>query len=131
MVLAVVRKWQRIAIPRCGRSSVSIMKPIIAEFVGGPLNENTLRTDSGDREEVWLANAYYEMSHHGTIGGKCVGLSCDAEDFARRHGGVAAKELSLCQGYVVTERRETEVEIFVTFKSYPIQDISSSLIPME
>ena len=62
MVLAVVRKWQRIGIPRCGRSSVSIMKPIIAEFVGGPLNENTLRTDSGDREEVWLANAYYEMS---------------------------------------------------------------------
>ena len=51
------------------------MKPIIAEFVGGPLDGSTLRT-----------------------------------------------ELSLCQGYLVAERRETELEIFVTFKSDPSPD---------
>ena len=110
---------------------MSIMKPIIAEFVGGPLDGNTLRTDSGDREEVWLATAYYEMSHHGAIGGKCGGLSCDAAGFVRRHGGVVAKKLSVCQGYLVTERRETELEIFLTFKSDPVTGSSFLPIPIE
>lgn len=51
------------------------MKPIILKFVGGPWDGKTLRSDSTDQEEVWLAAACYETSHHGTIGADCVALS--------------------------------------------------------
>ena len=105
-----------------------MMKPIILEFVGGPWGGKTLRTDSTDQEEVWLAAGCYEMSHHGAIGGECVGLSEDAAMFARRHGWEAAKQRGLHgdHRYLVTERRETETEteteIVITFKYHPMRD---------
>jgi hypothetical protein len=92
-------------------------KPIVLEFVGGSWDGNTLRSDSSDQEEQFLAAGCYEMSHHGAIGEECVGLSDDAVTFARRHGWKAAEEAPLCgdHRYLVVERRETETEIIVTF----------------
>ena len=98
------------------------MKPIVLEFVGGYWDGKTLRTDSPEQEEEFLAAGCYEMSHHGAIGQECVGLSEDAVTFARKHDWEAAKEASLCgdHRYLVAERRETETEIVVTFKYHPI-----------
>jgi len=103
---------------------VCAMKPIVLEFVGGYWDGKTLRTDSRDDEEQLMAAACYEMSHHGAIGGECVELSYDAVGFCRRHGWAATEEASLCvdHRYLVTERRETETEIVITFKYHPMQD---------
>jgi len=104
------------------------MKPIILEFVGGPWDGKTLRTDSADQEEVWLAAGCYEMCHHGAIGGECVGLSGDAAMFAQRHGWEAAKQRNWHRDhrYLVAERREreteTETEIVVTFKYHTLRE---------
>ena len=100
------------------------MKPIVLEFTGGYWDGKTVRTDSPDQEEVFLAAGCYEMSHHGTIGQECVGLSQDVVAFARNHGWEAAKGASLhgAHRYLVTERRETEAEIVVTFKYDPMRD---------
>jgi len=100
------------------------MKTIALEFAGGYWDGRTLRTDSPDDEEQLLAAACYEMSHHGVIGGECVELSFDAVGFCRRHSWVAAEGASFCgdHRYLVTERRETETEIVITFKYRPMQD---------
>ena len=95
------------------------MKPIVLKFVGGYWDGRSLRSDSPDRQEVFLAAGCYEMSHHGAVGGECLGLSDGAVAFAQSHGWNAAKEAGLCGGdhrYVATERLETEAEIVVTFK---------------
>jgi hypothetical protein len=99
------------------------MKPIVLEFVGGYWDGKTLRTDSRDREEQLLATGCYEMSHHGAIGGECVGLSDAAVNFARSHGWEAEKEASLRgdHRYSVTEYRETETELIVKFKHNPVR----------
>jgi len=87
-----------------------------------------LRSDSTDQEEVWLAAACYEASHHGTIGADCVALSGDAVMYAQRHSWPAAKQRSLHgdHRYLVTERREREeeshTEIAVTFKYHATRD---------
>jgi len=101
------------------------MKSMVLEFVGGLLGGKTLRTDSPDYEEQLLAAACYEMSHHGAIGASCVELSYDTAGFCRRHGWGAAEEPSLCADhrYLVTERRETETEIVITFQYCPMQDL--------
>ena len=103
---------------------VFVMKPMVLTCVGGYWDGKTLRTDSPDDEEQLLAAACYEMSHHGAIGGGCVELSNDAVGFCRRHGWVAAEEASFCvdHRYLVTERRETETEIVITFKYHPMGD---------
>jgi hypothetical protein len=100
------------------------MKPIILEFVGGYWGGKTLRTDSPDQEEQLLASGCYEMSHHGAIGAACIGLSGDAMTFARHHGWEASNEASLCGAhrYSVTEFRETETEIVITFRFDRIQE---------
>jgi hypothetical protein len=104
------------------------MKRIVLEFAGGPWDGKALRTDSRDREEVWLAAACYELSHHGAIGGQYDGPSGDAASFARRHGWPAAAESRRRGGhrYLVKERRETEEELVVTFKYKPIETPSAS-----
>jgi len=101
------------------------MKPVVLEFVGGYWDGKTLRADSSDYEERLLGTACYEMSHHGAIGGECVQLSYDAVRYARRHGWQAAEEASFCgdHRYLVTERRETETEIVITFKYQPKRDV--------
>ncbi len=99
------------------------MKPIVLEFVGGYWDGKTLRTDSADGEEPLLAAACYEMSHHGAIGSECVELSFDAAGFSQRHGWTTAEE-DVFRGnrrYFVTERRETETEIVITFKYDPTE----------
>jgi hypothetical protein len=98
------------------------MKPIVLEFVGGYWNGKTLRTDSPDREEQFLASGCYEMSHHGAIGGQCVGLSDAAVNFARGHDWKAPNEARLHgdHRYLVTEFRETETELTVKFKHDPV-----------
>lgn len=100
------------------------MKPVVLVFVGGYWNGKTLRTDSPDREEQFLASGCYEMSHHGAIGGECVGLSDAAVNFARTHGWEAEKEASLRgdHRYLVTEFRETETERIVKFKHNPVRE---------
>ena len=105
------------------RQRAYVMKPVILKFVGGYWGGKTLRTDSLDQEEQFLAAGCYEMSHHGAIGGECVGLSDDAMTFARSHGWEKAKEAGLRgdHRYLVTEFRETETEIVVTFKYDPIR----------
>lgn len=104
------------------------MKPILVEFVGGPLDGKTLCTDSSDREEMWLATACYEMSHHGAIGEEC-GPLCDATDFAQRHGWLAAKTIYLHDQtrYLVAERRETKSGVFITFEFDPLTNASLPL----
>lgn len=96
------------------------MKATVVMFAGGPWDGRRLRTDSDDYEEQLLAAGCYEMSHHGTIGTGCGGLSCEALGFARRHGWVA--EEANARGrheYYVAERRETETEIVITFNYRP------------
>jgi hypothetical protein len=101
------------------------MKPIVLEFVGGYWDGKILRTDSRDFEEQLLANACYERSHQGAIGGECVGLSGDAVAFAERHDWIAPEEaiLSGDHRYLVSEFRETENEIVVTFRFDPIRKV--------
>ena len=110
---------------------MSDMKAIIIEFIEGPWHGRALRTDSTDREEVWLAAAYYEMSHHGAIGERCDGLCCDAVNFARRHGWLANEDDTPREGdhYLVAERRETEMKIHVSFKYDLITNASVPLVP--
>lgn len=100
------------------------MKPVVLLFVGGYWNGKTLRTDSSDREEQFLASGIYEMSHHGAIGGECVGLSDAAVNFARSHGWKAEKDATLWgdHRYLVTEFRETETERIVKFKHDPVRE---------
>ena len=97
------------------------MKPIILKFIGGYWDGRSLRSDSADQEELFLAVGCYEMSHHGSIGGQCVGLSDSAVALAQSHGWDAAKEAGLCgdHRYCVCQRRETESEIEITFKHNP------------
>jgi hypothetical protein len=92
-------------------------KPIVLEFVGGYWDGKSLRTDSSDDQEAFLAAGCYEMSHRGAIGHECVGLSDDAVWFAQQHGWKAAEEAGLrgSHHYLVSERRETEKEIVITF----------------
>jgi hypothetical protein len=99
------------------------MKSIVLEFIGGYWDGKSLRSDSRDREEMFLATGCYEMCHHGSIGAECVGLSDGAVAFARSHGWEAARDavLSGDHRYLVSQRRETETEIVVTFKHDPIQ----------
>ncbi len=94
------------------------MKPIVLKFVGGDWDGRSMRSDSSDQEEVFLAIGCYEMSHHGSVGSECVGLSDEAVAFARHHGWEAAKEANPEGGhrYRVCEYRETEAEIIVTLK---------------
>jgi hypothetical protein len=99
------------------------MKRITLEFVGGPWDGKALCTDSADREEVWLAAACYETSHHGAIGGRWPGPSGDAAVFARRHGWPATDQSHGRGGhrYLVSERRETEEALVVTFEYRPVE----------
>lgn len=92
------------------------MKPLVLEFIGGHWDGRILRTDSSDYEEQLLAAACYEMSHHGAVGGGCVGLANDAGSFARRHGWAVADDAVSWEGdrYSVAEHRETETEIILT-----------------
>ena len=101
------------------------MKPTVFEFAGGPWDGKTLRTDATEYEEQLLAAEYYEMSHHGAIGSECPALSYDAVGFARRHGWVLAGKTSSGRDhhYLVTERRETETELTVTFKWRPMRQV--------
>jgi len=94
------------------------MKRIVLGFAGGPWDGRTLRTDSADGEEMLLATACYETSHHGAIGEECVGLLADEETFARRHAWPGATEGVMREDhhYVVSERCETETEIIIRFK---------------
>ena len=96
------------------------MRPTVLRFVGGPWDGKTLRSDAADYEEQLLAAECYEMSHHGAVGSRCVGLSCDATGFARRHGWAAADEAGPDQRYLVAERRETETGLTVTFQFRPM-----------
>jgi hypothetical protein len=97
------------------------VKSLVLEFIGGHFDGKVLRTDSIDQEEVWLAAACYETSHHGEIGRECFAPSCDVDVFAKRHGWATAKGSSFHRhhGYRVTQRRETETEIAVTFEYKP------------
>ncbi len=97
------------------------MKTIVFQFLGGPWDGRTLHTDSTEREETLLATACYETSHHGTIGGECLGLLADEETFARRHNWAGAPEDDVPEnhGYVVEERCETETEITIKFIHRP------------
>ena len=99
------------------------MKPIVLEFVGGYWDGKSLRNDSPDQEEEFLTAGCYEMSHHGAIGAECVGLSEDAVIFARKHGWEAARDTPWCgdHRYLVTERRETEKEIIITFTYHSVR----------
>lgn len=97
------------------------MKPVIMKFVGGRWDGRLLRSDSEDPEEAFLAAGCYEMSHHGSVGAECVGVSEEAAAFARHHGWEAAREAKQLEvrqqrgeRYVVSERRETGEEISVT-----------------
>lgn len=94
------------------------MKTMALEFVGGYWDGKTLRTDSSDFEEQLLVAGCYELSHHGSIGGRCAELSSDAVRFAQRHSWLAKEEASWSgdHRYLVTEHRETETEIIITFK---------------
>jgi hypothetical protein len=98
------------------------MKPVELDFVGGFWNGRSLRTDSPDQEEAFLARGCYEMSHHGTVGAEVVGLSADAIAFARHHGWDAAREAGLngAHRYVVSEYRETENDIVISFRHDPV-----------
>jgi len=104
------------------------MKPVALEFVGGYWGGKTLRTDSADLQEVLLAAACYETSHHGAIGQRCDRLSEYAVRFARIHGWPAAREASWWgdHRYLVTERRETKDEIVVKFSCAAVPDSSRS-----
>ena len=99
-------------------------KPIVLQFVGGYWDGKSLRTDSADQEEVLLATACYEMSHHGAIGAECAGLSDDAVTFARIHRWAAPNEGGFDEAhrYLVTERCETESEIVVKLRHAPAGD---------
>ena len=97
------------------------MKPVVLTFVGGYWNGKSLKMDSDDKEESLLAAACYEMTHHGSPGEECTGLSEDAVTFARVHGWATPEEGGL-QGdhrYMVTERRETLSEIVITLSEVP------------
>jgi hypothetical protein len=98
------------------------MKPVVICFVGGYWGGHCLRTDSEDQEEAFFASGCYEMSHHGAVGSAIVGLSGDAIAYARHHGWNAAQEadLSRAHRYVVSEFRETESEIGITFQHDPV-----------
>jgi hypothetical protein len=98
------------------------MKPVILHFEDGFWDGRTLRTDSPDREEAFLACGCYEMSHHGTVGAEVAGLSTDAIAFAQHHGWNAARDagLSGAHRYVVREHRETETEVVISFRLDPI-----------
>jgi|GEM_PF-3515359 len=97
------------------------MRPIVFKFLGGDWDGETLRTDSADREERFLAAGCYEMCHHGTIGEECVGLSEEEVAFAQKHGWATAKNTSspASPRYRVAERRETKAEIIVRFEYEP------------
>ncbi len=97
------------------------MKPVILTFLGGYWDGKSLRTDSAEREESLLAAACYELSHHGTIGAECAGISDDAVTFARIHGWAAAEEGSFHgpHRYVVGMRYESDTEIVITFRHVP------------
>ena len=99
-----------------------MMKPVILGFIGGYLDGKSLRTDSSEQEEAFLAAGCYEMSHHGEIGAECWALSVETMAYARSHSWpVSEKDAeSGHQRYLVTERRETEREIVVTFKHAPV-----------
>ena len=98
------------------------MKPVKLTFEGGYWNGRSLEMNSEDQEESLLAAACYEMTHHGTLGEECTGLSEDAVTYARIHGWPTPEEGGL-QGdhrYMVTERRETLHEIVITLSE--VQD---------
>jgi hypothetical protein len=97
------------------------MKPVRLMFQGGYWDGKSLQVDSADQEESLLATACYEMTHHGTLGAECTGLSEDAIIYARVHGWPTPEQGSL-QGdhrYQVTERRETLSEIVITLSEVP------------
>jgi len=98
------------------------MKPVVLHFVGGFWNGRSLRSDSNDPEEMFLVSGCYEMSHHGTVGSEVAGLSGDAVAYARHHGWTAARDAGLegAHRYVVSEYRETEAEITITFQQCPV-----------
>lgn len=98
------------------------MKPIVLGFIGGFLDGRSLRTDSSDQEEALLGAGCYEMSHHGEIGAECWGLSVETMAYARHHGCPMGKETGPNghHRYLVSERRETEREIVVTFMHAPV-----------
>ena len=99
------------------------MKPIVLKFVGGFWDGKTMRSDSPDQEEVFLATTCYEQSHHGLVGSESVGLLDSAVDFAQRHGWNAKEKMSSAgeQRYRVSEHRETETEITIVFRHDPSQ----------
>lgn len=103
------------------------MKRIVLRFVGGDWDGRSIRSDSPEQEEVFLATGYYEMSHHGLVGSECVGLSDDAVAFAKHHGWDAAKNLNAAgeHRYRVCERRETETAIIVTLRHVPSQHVKN------
>jgi hypothetical protein len=98
------------------------MKPIVLTFVGGFWDGRSLHSDSDDPEEMYLVSGCYEMSHHGKIGSEAVGLSGDAIAYAQHHGWDAARQAGLggSHRYVVSEYRETEEEITITFQHDPV-----------
>jgi hypothetical protein len=100
----------------------------VLQFMGGYWNERRLRTDAQDQEEAFLASGCYEMSHHGKVGSKIAGLSGDAIAFARHHGWRAAQDAGLtgAHTYVVTEYRETETEIVITFREIPVDTVAQT-----
>jgi hypothetical protein len=104
------------------------MKPVVLQFTGGYWDKRRLRTDAADQEEAFLASGCYEMSHHGKVGSKIVGLSGDAIAYARHHGWRAAQDAGLggSHCYVVSEYRETETEIVITFRDIPVERVAQT-----
>jgi len=98
------------------------MKAIVLDFAGGDWDGKHLRTDSTDQEEAMLAAACFEMSHHGQIGAQYLGVLGDATVFARNHGWTTSPEgrSQSSHSYHVTERRETNSQITITFQHTPL-----------
>ena len=98
------------------------MKPVILGFMGGIWDGKSLRTDSSDQEEAWLAAGCYEMSHHGEIGAECYGLAVETTAYTRNHRwptdetGLGGRH----HRYVVSERRETADEVVVILMHAPV-----------
>ena len=99
------------------------MKPITLGFIGGIWDGKSLRTDSSDQEEAWLAAGCYEMCHHGAIGAECSGLAVETTAYARSHRWVTNDEAGLGgrhHRYVVSERRETAEGVVVVLMHAPV-----------
>lgn len=92
------------------------MRRIILRFNGGYWDGRKLCSDASDQEESLFATACYEMTHHGSIGEQCPGLSDDAVTFARIHGWQGPQDATMYgdHSYMVTERHETKDEIIIT-----------------